>query len=81
MQAEKKKLDRNKKVIYIVWGIFGIPVVLLTIIIALISVGWLGFMPTIEELENPHTSLATEIIASDGEIIGTFFKENRIGVF
>ncbi len=34
-------------------------------------------MPTFEILENPPTNLATEIISSDGVVIGTYFLENR----
>ena len=34
-------------------------------------------MPTFENLENPPTNLATEIISSDGVILGTYFLENR----
>ncbi|MCL2416851.1 MAG: transglycosylase domain-containing protein [Bacteroidales bacterium] len=45
-----------------------------------ISLGWFGFMPTFEELENPRTNLATEIISSDGVVLGTFFIENRVNV-
>ncbi|MCL2413965.1 MAG: transglycosylase domain-containing protein [Bacteroidales bacterium] len=45
-----------------------------------ISLGWFGFMPTFEELENPQNNLATEIISSDGQLLGTFFVENRINV-
>ena len=48
------------------------------ILFSLISAGKLGFMPTIEELENPQTKLATNIISADGVQMGTFFKENRI---
>ena len=45
-----------------------------------ISLGWFGFMPTFEELENPQSNLASEIISSDGQLLGTFFVENRINV-
>jgi len=34
-------------------------------------------MPTFEELENPQTNLATQIFSADGELIGTYFIENR----
>lgn len=45
-----------------------------------ISAGWLGKMPSFEELENPQTNLASEIISSDGVLLGTFFIENRSNV-
>ena len=34
-------------------------------------------MPSFDELENPDSNLATEIIASDGVILGTFYRANR----
>ena len=38
-------------------------------------------LPTFEELEKEiPTNLATQILSSDGEILGTFFKENRTNV-
>jgi penicillin-binding protein 1A len=45
-----------------------------------ISFGWLGFMPSFEELENPKSNLASEIISSDGRLLGTYFIENRTNV-
>jgi penicillin-binding protein 1A len=40
--------------------------------------GLLGFMPSLSELENPDTALATEVISSDGKIIGKYYSENQI---
>ena len=40
--------------------------------------GVFGEMPEFEQLENPNTNLATQIISSDGEILGKFyFNDNR----
>lgn len=40
--------------------------------------GWFGFMPTFEDLENPTKNVASEIHSEDGMIIGTFYYgENR----
>ena len=41
------------------------------------SWGLLGSMPSFEELENPNSNLATEIISSDGVVLGKFYNENR----
>ena len=37
-------------------------------------------MPSFEELENPKTNLATEIISADGKVLGTYYIENRSNV-
>jgi len=40
--------------------------------------GLMGPMPPLEQLENPKTNLATQILSSDGEILGKFyFNDNR----
>lgn len=43
----------------------------------LASWGFFGAMPSFEDLENPESNLATEIISSDGVTIGKFYNENR----
>ena len=44
------------------------------------SWGLLGSMPSFEELENPNSNLATEVISSDGVVLGKFYNENRTSV-
>ncbi|MDY5969940.1 MAG: transglycosylase domain-containing protein [Bacteroidales bacterium] len=46
----------------------------------LLSQGWLGFMPSFEELENPKSNLATEVISADGEVLGFIGLQNRSNV-
>jgi len=47
------------------------------ILFLLISNGFLGFMPSFDELENPKSNIATEIYSSDQVLLSTFFIENR----
>ena len=47
------------------------------VIMVMIGKGKMGFMPEFSQLENPQTNLATEIITEDGEILGSYFVENR----
>ena len=79
----KKVIKTNpfKKWIIRFWLLIfsGIAVVMLIFFLA--SVGVFGEMPSFEELENPKTDLATQIISSDGKTLGKFFKENRTPVF
>jgi len=71
VQAELRK---NVKTF---WKIFGgiMGIIFLTFILA--SWGVFGSLPDETSLENPEKNLATEIIASDGKVIGKFYKENR----
>ena len=47
-----------------------------------ISKGWIGYLPDMEELENPNYKFASQIISADGKSLGTwsYSKENRINV-
>lgn len=47
---------------------------------AAMSVGLLGFMPSFEELENPKSNLASEVISADQEVLGKYYIENRSNV-
>ncbi len=46
-----------------------------------ISWGLLGFMPSFEELENPNSNLASEIISADQELLGKYYIENRSNIY
>ena len=47
-----------------------------------ISEGWIGYMPPIEDLQNPINRFATQVISVDGKVMGTwnYNRENRIMV-
>ncbi len=44
------------------------------------SFGLLGFMPSFEELENPKSNLASEVISADQEVLGKYYIENRSNI-
>lgn len=58
-------------------------VVLLLVVLFFISIGLglFGKMPTFEELENPKSNLATEVISSDGKLLGKYYIENRSNTY
>ena len=45
-----------------------------------IDEGWIGYMPPIEDLQNPINRYATQVYSADGKLIGTwnFNRENRV---
>ena len=59
------------------WTILCIPAGALLLLVALTAAGAFGRLPSFEELENPRSNLATEIYAADGELIGSFYVQNR----
>lgn len=65
----------KKKIVKWFWLLFTLPVVMVCGLIALV---WaFADIPSFEELENPDSKLATQVIAEDGEILTTFHIENR----
>jgi penicillin-binding protein 1A len=67
-----------KKYLLVFWGIFLGGILFTILLFTLIANGVLGFMPTLEELENIETSLASEVITVDNQVMRKFFyKENR----
>ncbi|ASB49350.1 transglycosylase domain-containing protein [Alkalitalea saponilacus] len=69
-----------KKIVLWMYGIFAGAILLIVLLFSLLSSGALGFMPGFEELENPHSNLATEIYSADNVLLSTFFLENRTPV-
>lgn len=59
------------------WGLFLGGIIVLIIFISLVSMGAFGALPSFEQLENPQSNLATQVISSDGELLGRFYRENR----
>lgn len=62
------------------WKIFGIGFLSVILFFLLASWGVFGAMPSFDQLENPDSNVATEIISSDGETLGKFYIENRTPV-
>ncbi len=68
---------KYRKKLKTLWIIFIAPFAFITIMLigALFS-----DLPSLEELENPKSLQATEILSSDGQILGQYFRENRVNV-
>ena len=65
----------KKKIIKWFWICLIVPVLM---VIGLLALVWaFADIPSFEELENPDSKLATQVIAEDGEILTTFHIENR----
>ena len=72
----------RKKFIYVLWALVVGILLVIAFIFTAIAKGWIGYVPPIEELENPNLKFATEIISDDGKMLGTWSlsKENRVFV-
>ena len=72
-----------KKIILYFWSLFVVlPMLLFFITMWCAKTGSMGFdpLPSLQELENPKSNLASEIITTDGKLLGKYFKENRTNV-
>ena len=70
-----------KKALIGLWSIFILGIVSIILLFWMISKGWLGYLPPLEELQNPRNKYATEVISSDMQLLGRYYRqENRVGV-
>ena len=69
-------MNRKKKII-IIWLIILSPFLAIFSFVNLASFEFFGPLPTFDQLENPSSNLATEIISVDSVVIGKYFFENR----
>lgn len=70
----------RKRFIHILWALLAGGIVSAIVGFFAIWFGWIGYMPDIEDLQNPINRFATQVYSSDGKVIGTWNlnKENRI---
>lgn len=80
--TKKKSKDSTiiNKALRVIWISFFSGIALMVIIFYFISIGWFGFMPSFEELENPKSNLASEIYSSDQVLLGKYYIENRSNI-
>ena len=70
--------DKYKIQVTLFWASFLTGICLFIGIFIYTALGYLGEMPAFEQLENPKTNLATQIISSDGVVLGKFYyNDNR----
>lgn len=71
-----------KKIIGILWILLVVGILACAVLFFAIAKGWIGYMPPVEDLENPNYKFATEVFSSDNKVLGTYSysKENRVYV-
>ena len=69
-----------KKYVKYIWMILVAPVALIFLIVTLTALGVFGDLPTFEELENPNSSLASEVYSADARTLGKYYIQNRVNV-
>ena len=59
------------------WRLFFIGLVGFGLLFGGAALEWYGPMPDLQQLENPRTNLATQIISSDGIILGKYYLDDN----
>ena len=79
----KKYKDWSFKAKFMVWfwSLFVAGCLFLYFLFVFIDKGWVGYLPPLEELQNPKNKYATEVFSADMVSLGRYYrKENRVGV-
>lgn len=72
----------RKTFVRILWGTLCAVIVFLAVSFTSIWFGWIGYMPDLEDLQNPIIRYASQVYSVDGKILGTYNmnRENRVHV-
>ena len=77
-KPKKKGINSYKNLLRFFWISFFTGILSAVVLFSSAALGFLGEMPDLQQLENPKTNLATQIISSDGVVLGKFyFNDNR----
>ncbi len=71
---KEKRRARSLKIVKWMWMSFVGFGLLIAVLMLLIYNGVIGYMPPIEELEDPHDKLASVVYSSDGTEMGRYFQ-------
>jgi penicillin-binding protein 1A len=76
----ENKVFKKKFAIWF-WSIISAGIAIIIFIFWMITKGWLGYLPPLDELQNPKNKFATEVISSDMQLLGRYYRnENRVSV-
>ena len=72
----------RKLFVYFLWTLLTLTILATAGAFYAIDKGWIGYMPPIEDLQNPISRFATQIYSADGQLLGTwnYNRENRVMV-
>jgi penicillin-binding protein 1A len=69
-----------RKYVKYIWVLIFAPVLFIFLMVGLTAFGVFGDLPTFEELENPNSSLASEVYSADMKTLGKYYIQNRVNV-
>ncbi len=79
MAGNSSRFNRWFAIVF--WSLFLLGIAALVIMFTLIGKGAIGYLPPLEDLQNPKNSFATEIYSADMKLLGQYYRnENRVSV-
>jgi penicillin-binding protein 1A len=72
--------EKTSSYIKLTWLIVWLPFIFLFLLVSLISTELFFDLPSVVELQNPKSNLATVIYSSDSKTLGKYYSENRVSV-
>ena len=80
--TKKKATRKIRKILNIaLWSCFLLVLLAVSAIFFAISKGHIGYVPNIEQLENPIDRYASQVISEDGVILGRYYRGNDNRIF
>ena len=72
--------NKLSKYIKLTWLLVWLPFLLIFLLVSFISLEIFVDLPSVQELQNPKSNLATVIYSSDMKTLGKYYAENRVSV-
>lgn len=74
----KEKTGKFRKIFNLwFWAFFTAGVLIVSSVFYFISIGKLGYLPEVDQLQNPINKYATEIYSSDLQLLGSYSRSNN----
>ena len=70
----------RRKFVNVLWGVLLGVVIIVALGAIAIWNGWIGYMPPMDDLQNPISKFSSQVYSADGKLMGTYAssRENRI---
>ena len=80
--VDKFKTVMRRAFVHFLWGAMITGIATMILFFVCVWNGWVGYMPDMEELQNPIDKYASQVYSADGKMIGTWNldKANRVAV-
>ncbi len=79
-KKEKKEKSFKKEFFKIFWALVVGGLLLIVLLFWMVTKGWIGYLPPLDELQNPKSMLASEIFSADSKQMGRYYHSNRVSV-